>query len=121
MTDKAEQDRQLLQNLDRILAGKESEITGPLDDDTQSALDFAGKMVSLHEKPSKEFAAGLKAELVHRLAEQDRKKHSRDEPFLLWGIEIQHRTMWQGTVAAAIVVIITVIILLITLLLNRGG
>jgi len=119
MKDSAEKDKQLLENLDRILTGRESETTKPLDNDTQSALEFASKMASLREKPSKEFIANLKAELVHQLAEQEKKENSENQRFLFWGIP--RRKLWQGTIAAAIVVIITAIILLITLLLNRSS
>ena len=119
MKDSTEKDKQLLENMDRILAGRGSEITMPMDDDTRSALEFASKMASLRETPSKEFTENLKAELVHRLAEQEKKKGSRNQSFLFW--EISHRTMWQGTIAAAIIVVIIGLILLITVLLNRAG
>lgn len=115
MKNSTERDKQLLENLDRILAGRESEIKEPSDDEARTALEFAGKIVSLREKPSKEFTANLKAELIHQLAEQEKKERSSDQSFLLWGIEIPRRTMWQGTIAAAIVVIITVVILLVTI------
>jgi hypothetical protein len=119
MTDKTEKDRQLLENLDRVLSGRESEITGPLDDDTRTALDFARKMASLRETPSKEFKDGLKAQLVHRLAEQAKKESSDNQVFLFW--EVSRRKLWQGTIAALIVVIIVAIILVITLLLNPAS
>ena len=119
MTDNMEKDKQLLENLDRILAGRESGITGPLDDDTRTALDFTRKMASLREAPSKEFTANLKAQLVHRLAEQEKKEFSRNQTLLFWGIP--RRKLWQGTIAAAIVVIIMAIILLVIILLNPAS
>ena len=112
-----EKDRKLLENLEKVLAGKEDEITGPLDDDTRTALDFAGKMASLQEAPSREFAENLKAQLVHRLAEQEKKDDSENQTLLLWGVP--RRKLWQGTIAAAITVIIVAIILLIVLLINK--
>ena len=117
--DNTDKDKELLENLDRILEGRESEITEPVDDDARSALDFARKMASLRETPSKEFTENLKAQLVHRLAEQEKKDHSDNQEFLFW--QIPRRTMWQGTIAAAIVVIIVAIILLIVLLTNQPG
>ncbi len=119
MTNSMEKDRELIENLDRVLTGRESEITEPLDDDTRSALDFARKMASLREAPSKEFKENLKAELVHQLEEQEKKEYSDNQRFLFW--QIPRRTMWQGTIAAAIVVIIITIILLIILLLNPSS
>ena len=119
MTDSMEKDKQLLENLDRVLAGRESEITGPMDDDTRSALDFARKMASLRETPSKEFTKNLKAQLVHQLEEQEKKEYSKNQGFLFW--QIPRKTKWQGTIAALIAVIIIAIILVIVVLLNSGS
>ena len=116
MKDKDQKDRQLLENLDRVLADQESEISESLDDDTRTALDFARKMASLRKTPSKEFKENLKAQLVHRLSEQAKKRPSDNQVFLLW--EVPRRRLWQGTIAALIVVVIVAIILLITLVLN---
>jgi hypothetical protein len=120
MTDNiTEKDREFLENLDRILTGRESEITGPLDDDTRTALNFARKMASLREAPSKEFAENLKAQLVHRLAEQEKKDSPVNQTLMFWGVP--RRKLWQGTIAAAIVVIVIAIVLLIILLSNQSG
>ena len=119
MTDNTEKDRELLENLDRVLTGRDSEITGPLDDDTRTALDFARKMASLSETPSEEFTGNLKAQLVHQLAEQEKKENSENQGFLFW--EIPRRKLWQGTIAALITVIIVAVILLIIIILNHPG
>jgi len=118
MTDNTEKDRELLENLDRVLEGAEDEITGPLDEDSHTALDFARKMASLREKPSEEFAENLKAQLTHRLSEQEKKEGPADQELLFWGIP--RRRLWQGTIAASITVIIIAIILIITLLTNSA-
>jgi hypothetical protein len=119
MKDKFERDKQLMENLDRVLAGKDDKIPEPLDEDTRSALEFVRKMKSLKEAPSKEFAKNLKAQLVHRLAEEEKKESSKNQELLFWGIP--RRKLWQGTIAAAIVVIIAAIILLITLVFKPGS
>jgi hypothetical protein len=119
MKDKLEKDKQLLENLDRVLTGKDDKIAEPLDEDTRSALEFARKMKSLKEAPSKEFAKNLKAQLVHQLAEQENKEQSKNQELLFWGIP--RRKLWQGTIAAAIVVIIAAIILLITVVFKPGS
>ena len=119
MTGKAKKDKELLENLEKVLTGRENEITGPLDDDTRTALDFARKMASMRETPSKEFKENLKAELVHRLAEQEKNDLDADQTLLFWGVP--RRKLWQGTIAAAIVVVIVAIILLIVLLINQPG
>jgi len=62
MEDKPEKEKQNLEDLDRILKGKESDIKESLDDDSRSALEFARKMKELREKPSKEFVENLNGE-----------------------------------------------------------
>ncbi len=117
MKDNTEENREFLENLDKVLKGREEEVTGQMDDDTRSALDFAQKMASLRETPSGEFAENLKAQLIHQLSEQRKKDSAKNISFLFW--EIPRKTMWQGTIAALILVIITAIILVVTLVLNR--
>jgi hypothetical protein len=111
MTDNAEKDRQLLEDLEGLLKGQE--VKGLRDSDERSVLEAARKIASLKEKPSREFAESLKAQLVHQLAEQE-KKNSRKLSFMSW--DIAHMTMWQWTVAGLILVAITAAILLATLL-----
>jgi hypothetical protein len=119
MKDSIERDRELLENLDNLIVGKDSEIAEPLDDDTRTTLDIARKVASLGEKPTKEFSKNLKARLVHQLAEEEKKELARNQGFLFR--LIPQKTKWQGTIAAIILVIIIAIILLIVLLINRPG
>ena len=116
MKDNNDKDKELLDNLDRILEGREDEVTDAADEDTRSATEFARKIASMREKPSNEFAENLKAELVHRLAEQETKQESQDQELMFWGIP--RRTFWQGTIAALITFIIIAIIFIIILLLD---
>ena len=116
MKDNNDKDRELLENLDRILEGREDEVTEPSDEDTRSAIEFTQKMASIREEPSGEFAENLKAELIHRLAEQESKQESSDQELLFWGIP--RRKFWQGTIAALITFIIIAIIFIIILLLD---
>jgi hypothetical protein len=116
MKDNNDKDRELLDNLDRILEGHGEEVKEPSDEDTRSATEFARKMASIREKPSDEFAENLKAELVHRLAEQENKQKSGDQELLFWGVP--RRKLWQGTLAALITFIIIAIIFIIVFLLD---
>ncbi|UCC17506.1 MAG: hypothetical protein JSU58_02875 [Dehalococcoidales bacterium] len=116
MKDNNDKDRELLENLDRILEGREDEVSEFTDEDTRSSTEFARKMASIREEPSGEFAENLKADLIHRLAEQENKQKSSDQELMFWGIP--RRTFWQGTIAALITFIIIAIILIIILLLD---
>ena len=116
MKDNNNKDRELLDNIDRILEGREDEVSESSDEDIRSATDFTRKMASIRENPSDDFAKKLKAELTHRLTEQENKHKSSDQELLFWGIP--RRTIWQGTIAALITFIIIGIIFVIILLLD---
>ena len=116
MKDNNDKDRELLDNIDHLLEGREGEVTKPSDEDTRSATEFARKMASMREEPSDEFAEKLKAELIHRMAEQENKQGSEDQELLFWGIP--RRRFWQSTIAALITFIIIAIIFIIVLLID---
>jgi hypothetical protein len=116
MKDNSHKDKELLDNLDRILEGREDEVPESTDEDTRSATEFVRKMASMRDKPSDEFAENLKADLIHRLGEQESKQKPSDQELLFWGIP--RRTFWQGTIAALITFIIIAIIFIIILLLD---
>jgi hypothetical protein len=117
MTKQTEKDKQLLENIERILAGKNTDAS--LDDkDTRTATEFARKMASLRDIPSKEYKSRLRAQLTHQLNEQ-KQKEGRNQSLLFW--EIRNRTMWQLTIAGLLAFLITVIILAVILLVNRTG
>jgi len=113
MVNKAEKDRQLMENLDRILEGKEVEIPESTDEETRSALDFARKIAAAKEPPSAEFKNQLKAQIIKSLAEQEKKQATGD--FDLISAGVPRRVRWQGTVAALIVVVVLAIILVLTI------
>lgn len=112
----SEKDKELLSNIDKLLDGREAEITGHADDDSRTALDFARTLSSMGETPSDEFQKDLKAQIVHRLAEIEKKESSDDPELSFWGI--RNRKRWQGTFGALITFIIIAAILVITLLLT---
>jgi hypothetical protein len=116
MKDNDDKDRELLDNLDRILQGREDEVPESTDEDTLSATEFARKIASMREKPSGEFAENLKAELIHRLTEQETKQESQDQELMFWGIP--RRKLWQGSIAALFTFIIIAIIFIIIMILD---
>lgn len=116
MNENKDKDKELLKNLDQILEGRDEEVFDSVDEDTRTALEFVGKMASLREKPSDEFTKNLKAELVHRLAEQENRRDNSDSELLFWGIS--RRKLWQGTIAALITFIVGSIIFIIFIMLD---
>jgi hypothetical protein len=111
------EDKQLLENMDRIVAGEKLEDKSGLDDKMRAALELSREMTSWPKSPSKEFRAQLKAQLIHQLAEQEKREALKHDESMFWWV--QRRPAWQLTVAAAIVVIIAAIIFLIIYLLQH--
>jgi hypothetical protein len=111
MSKKNKRDKQLLENLERILKGQSIEDSSSMDDETRAALDLVRKMMSLHEAPSKEYTQKLKAQLIHQLAQQEKKEESQKQGFGLW--QFPRITAWQATVSAALVVIVAAFVFLV--------
>jgi hypothetical protein len=111
MSKERDKDEQLLENVDRIVAGEKLEDISGLDDKTRAALELSRGMTSWPKSPSKEFRAQLKAQLIHQLAEQEKREAWKNDESMFWWV--LRRPAWQLTVTAAIVVIIAAIIFLI--------
>jgi hypothetical protein len=113
----SDKDEKMLEELDRLLEGKDVDGNGPSDEDTRSALDIARKIADMSDNPSEEFRQNLKAHLVHQLSEQEKKSESFDHDLNYWGVP--RRKLWQGTIAALITVAVVAVILVIVLLLTK--
>ena len=117
MKKKQNKDKQLLENLDRIVAGEKLQDDPGLDKATKAALELSREMTSWPKSPSKEFKADLKARVTHQLAEEKKKEAAKNDG---WAFrDLMHRTAWQLTFGAIGAAIIAGIIFLIVYLLNR--
>jgi hypothetical protein len=117
MNKKQQKNKQLLENIDKVVSGEKLPEESGLDKDTNAALELSREMASWPKSPSKEFKAQLKADLTHRVVEQQKKDLAkRDDPeyhnFL-------HRPAWQFTIGGFGALIIAAIIWLMVYLVNR--
>ena len=119
MSRKNKRDKQLLENLERILKGQSTEDSSSMDDETRAALDLVRKMMNMREAPSKEYAQKLKAQLIHQLAQQEKKEEAQKEGVGAW--EFPRITAWQATVSAALVVIVAACVFLVLHGIGGGG
>jgi hypothetical protein len=117
MNKKQKNDKKILENMDRIAAGEKLPEESGLDKDTKAALEATREMTSWPKSPTKDFKAKLKAELTHRVVEQQNKESLKDGNPEARGF--LRRPRWQLTFAGAVVVVIWAIILLIVYLVNR--
>ena len=117
MNKKQKKDKQVLENLDRIVAGEKLKDESDLDKDTRAALELTREMTSWPKSPSKEFKTQLKAKIVHQLAEQNKQEDlkSGNSEFR----DLLHRPAWQLTIAAVLLAIIALIIYLIFFFINK--
>ena len=117
MNKKQQLDKQLLENIDKAAAGEELPEESGLDKDMKAALEMTREMASWPKSPSKEFKAQLKAEITHRVVEQQKQDLSkrRDPEYR----NFLRRPAWQMTFAGFGALIIAAIIFLIVYLLNH--
>jgi len=107
--DKKDMERDFLNNLERVLEGKE--IEPGLNDDSRSALDFARKMLSLRVNPSPLFHDTLRNRMLQKIEKKEREaEHEKGGSFWerLW--ENWKRPVWRtvtvGLVSALVIVVI---------------
>jgi len=117
MNNKQQKDKQLLENINKAAAGEELPDESGLDKDTKAALELSREMSSWPKSPSKEFKAQLKAEITHRVVEQQKQDllKRRDPEYR----NFLRRPAWQMTFAGLGALFIAAIIFLIVYLLNH--
>ena len=117
MNKKQQQDKQLLENIDKAAAGEKLTEESEMDKDTKAALEMTREMAAWPKSPSKEFKAQLKAEITHRVVEQQKQDllKRRDPEYR----NFLRRPAWQMTFAGLGALFIAAIIFLIVYLLNH--
>ena len=117
MSKKQNKDKQLLENLDRVVAGEKLQDDSGLDKDTKAALELSREMTSWPKSPSKKFKADLKARVTHQLAEENEREAAKNAGWAFH--DLMPRTAWQFTFGAIGAAIVAGIIFLIVYLMNR--
>ncbi len=107
--DKKDMERDVLNNLESVLQGKE--IEPGLNEDSRSALDFARRMLSLRMSPSPLFHDTLRNRLLQKIEKKEREaEHEMEGSFWerLWENWKQPvwRTVTVGLVSALVIVVI---------------
>ena len=117
MNKKQQQDKQLLENIDKAAAGEKLTEESEMDKDTKAALEMTREMAAWPKSLSKEFKAQLKAEITHRVVEQQKQDllKRRDPEYR----NFLRRPAWQMTFAGLGALFIAAIIFLIVYLLNH--
>ena len=57
--------------IDRLLAGEQIDVSGEIDDELRSAMDFTKAMLSDRDEPSPAFRAQLRERLLQKLYQQE--------------------------------------------------
>lgn len=79
MTRGKNEEREFLKRVDAMLAGGEMAGAEDAGDDLRGTVEFARKLVDLHEGPTPEFSQRLKSRLLIKLTEQDETARARAE------------------------------------------
>ena len=117
MNKKQQKEKQLLENIDKAAAGEKLPEESGLDKDTRAALELSREMTEWPKSPPKEFKAQLKADLTHRVVEQQKQDLSnRKDPEFR---NFLRRPAWQFTIAGFGALLIAGIIWLIVYLVNK--
>ncbi|MBI4286381.1 MAG: hypothetical protein HY670_10875 [Chloroflexi bacterium] len=96
--------REFSENIDRMLAGKEVEISDAAGDDYRTALDFTRRLIEMRAAPRPAFRTQLKERLLARV----RQAEARQGAF--WGTlhNIVYSPVWRAVTATVVVVLVAV-------------
>ena len=108
MSREPEQDRKLLENLDRILAGEETKTDETTDSDTRATMEFAQKMASIRSEPSPAFKAHLKAKLIEKMHEEGVRASQGAGLGWLW--RLTRQPVWQAISVLVIIVAVSTVL-----------
>lgn len=98
---KENEERLFSEKLDRLLAGEETQTDAGMDNDLQTALDFAGKMKSLRDSPSSQFKANLKARLLQELDERETRAEAQG-----WLARLVRQPVWQAVAVLVLMIVV---------------
>lgn len=104
-----ELEKQFSDDIDRILAGKETGAGTGADEDSRTALEFASKMADLRAQPSDAFKNQLKDRLMGELERKAAEQASREgQNWLREGFNrlIPRQLVWQALAAGIVLLVI---------------
>ena len=102
-------EKEFSENIDRMLAGEEVQVSAAVSDDYRAAVDFAQRLIRLRPMPSAFFEAKLRERLLQRLSEQDMKTPARaKESWLQEGLKrlVPRQLVWRAVTATLLVAIV---------------
>lgn len=102
------QELQFLKQIDARLAGESLDATG-LDDELRATVEFAAKLVDLHDGPTPEFSQRLKSKLLIKLTEQEETARLRRERGWFW--QLWSSPLWRGAAVSLVAVVAIVSVL----------
>lgn len=113
MDREADMEKECLENIDRILVGKEVKVSATIDNDYRTALDFTQKMIMLRAAPSPSFKTQLKERLLSILSEEEGKVRSieikRNRFWEALGHLFPRQPVWRAVTATALVIVLATV------------
>jgi len=110
MSREIDMEKEFSENVDRILAGEEVQVSAAVSDDIHTALDFARKLVGLRDVPSYSFQARLKERLLQKLSEEEVQVEAKRN-WILEGLRrlVPQTMVWRAVTTTALVIILAAV------------
>lgn len=109
------EEKEFLENLDRLLAGEEVTAAEDMSEDCRTAIEFSKKLIECRAHPSPSFKAKLKQRLLQKLAEQEAEAHQKEKAnWFREGLRnlFPRRPVWQYATAMVTVLMLVFAIVL---------
>ncbi len=108
MMDRSQEDKELLKDIEDLLAGREVSLPSDASDDCRTAVDFARRLVECRTEPSPAFAANLKQRLLARQSMLEAGTVHGDRKAGFWdflGNLAPRGAVWQAAAATLLLVV----------------
>src|SRR4030042_3801301 len=100
-------EKQFIENLDRLLAGEEISLGDDVSDEVRSPLDLASKMLAYRDEPSADFRANLRDRLLQKLAQEEEAAPAKGGGFREWAATLfPQRPVLIGITSSVLVVLL---------------
>ncbi len=106
--DRSREDKELLKNIEDLLAGREATLPGDASDDCRTAVDFARKLVEHRVEPSPAFAANLRQRLLTKQAALEAGTVREERKAGFWdflGNIVPRCAVWQAAAATLLLMV----------------
>jgi len=111
MARERDEEREFIENIERLLAGEEVTVDKDMSEDYRTAFDFARKLTESRADPSPVFQQQLKDRLLLQLTKREMETRQKVKLSSIWeflGNLVPRSPVWRTAAATIVVVLVTV-------------